>query len=629
MSRVRVSALAAAAAVALAPAGADAAKRPTGKAALQPFANCAQVAAYGRRHARAWRPTAPPIAARPSIPMPMPVFDESTAATGAPVPAAAPAAPEAERGGGGEDFSLTNNQEAGVYEADSVKTDGRYLYTATAGRLHVTDTTGGTAQAVGSLALGDGFDTKLLLRGKRLLVMWQATTPQPLAQAAVAPAILVPTQTVLAEVDVSDPAVPVLRRTVTLDGSLLAARRIGPMVRLVLQGAPRAETQPQQADPAAASAWLPKARFADARGARTKTRKLVRCNAVRRPKAFSGLTTTTVVTLDLESGLDPVDADTIVADGETVYASAQNLFVASRTYAPALERRTDGSAPEVSTSIHRFAIDEPRRTTYQGSGQVPGYLLSQFALSDRAGALRVASTDVPPWFSDTGREADSQVTVLRTDENAMPKIGEVGGLGPGERIYAVRFLDTAAFVVTFRQVDPLYTIDLTDPANPRKVGELKLPGYSAYLHPVGPGRVLGVGQDANARGRTTGAQVTLFDVADLANPKVLQQATVGGGSSSQVEQDHLAFLYWAPRNLVVFPIDVYGDRARDSFSGAIGFTIGDGGIAEAGRVSHPGGGYVTREVVVGDVLYTTSERGVGATRLDGWGDAGFAAYAAG
>ena len=141
---------------------------------------------------------------------------------------------------------------------------------------------------------------------------------------------------------------------------------------------------------------------------------------------------------------------------------------------------------------------------------MPGDLLNQFSLSEHDGALRAATTE------DSGATTQSHVTVLETRGGRLEKIGQVSGLGQGERIYAVRFIEDRGYVVTFRQTDPLYTLDLADPAHPRVRGELKILGYSSYLHPVGEHELLGIGQDATAEGIRQGTQLSLFDVADPA-----------------------------------------------------------------------------------------------------------------
>ena len=161
----------------------------------------------------------------------------------------------------------------------------------------------------------------------------------------------------------------------------------------------------------------------------------------------------------------------------------------------------------MTTEIHRFDTSDPARTTYRSSGSVPGFVLNQFALSEDRGALRVATTEEPLWMAGAQqRDAESGVSVLREEGAKLVTVGRVGGLGKGERIYAVRFLGDAGYLVTFRQVDPLYTLDLSDPRAPKAVGELKVAGYSAYLHPVGDGLLLGVGQDAYRAGRSARAR---------------------------------------------------------------------------------------------------------------------------
>jgi hypothetical protein len=203
----------------------------------------------------------------------------------------------------------------------------------------------------------------------------------------------------------------------------------------------------------------------------------------------------------------------------------------------------------------------------------------------------------------------------------MGQLGRVGGLGHGERIYAVRFIEDTGYVVTFRQVDPLYTIDLSQPGNPTVVGELKVAGYSAYLHPVGKDLLLGVGQDAGEDGRTTGTQVSLFDVSDPAKPTRVAQYAVGSQSSSSAEFDHHAFLYWPKTGLVVIPLQLYDwDGGNvNQFVGALGLRVGSDSIEEIGRISHPSDEYslwdVQRATVIGSRVSTLSAAGLLASKL--------------
>jgi hypothetical protein len=351
---------------------------------------------------------------------------------------------------------------------------------------------------------------------------------------------------------------------------------------------------------------------------------------VRRTQSFSGLGTLTVLTIDMARGLPAVDADSLMTDGQTVYASQDRLYVASERWLP-----PDASRSQIlgqsATGLHAFSTEQAGDTAYMGSGEVPGYLLNQWSLSEHEGTLRAATTSMPPW--DSSERSESAVRTLQERDGRLVQVGAVGGLGRGERIYAVRYIGDTGFVVTFRQVDPLYTLDLSEPARPRVVGELKVPGYSAYLHPLGDGLLLGVGQDATDEGRRTGVQLSLFDVSDLAKPVRLDQFGFGGDSYTEVESDHRAFLWWAPLNLAVIPAARYDfESERMAFSGSLAFRVDRaGGIAEAGRIAHAARerfdfSSFDRAVVVGSRLMLLSSYGLLATPLAAPGPGDFVAY---
>jgi uncharacterized secreted protein with C-terminal beta-propeller domain len=281
----------------------------------------------------------------------------------------------------------------------------------------------------------------------------------------------------------------------------------------------------------------------------------------------------------------------------------------------------------VTSDIHKFDISNVRVTRYEASGVVEGYLLNQFAMDEYEGRLRVASTTQPNWWG-SGFESESLVTVLEQNSGELNQVGVVDGLGKTEQIYSVRFVGDMAYVVTFRQTDPLYTVDLSDPSNPTVAGELKILGYSAYLHPIADGLLMGIGQDASAEGRVEGTQVSVFDVSDPADPKRVDQITLSKGSNSEVEYDHHAFLFWQPTGLAMVPIQQwwYDEDSESAFLGAVGFEVNEGGdLREVQRVAHPGGdrddwdwrSRIMRSVVIGDSVYTISAKGIMKSELDG------------
>jgi hypothetical protein len=310
--------------------------------------------------------------------------------------------------------------------------------------------------------------------------------------------------------------------------------------------------------------------------------------------------------------------------------------VAAQRYQPELYERTDGPVPQSETTqLYRFSLDDADNTTYRAAGSVPGFVLNQFSLSEDKGILRVATTSTPPWF--TQGTSQSAVTTFDGD---LHQVGQLGGLGQGERIYAVRFLGDAGYVVTFKQTDPLFTLDLSDPAKPALKGELVLPGFSSYLHPIAGDRLIGIGTGPADDNSGSGLQLSLFDVSDLAKPKLEQRVTLAGASSG-AQYDHHAFLWWAPRDLAVLPVSQYAfdggpvPQAAGSpkaaiaapsggFQGAIGFTVKPGAITEAGRVA---AGPVQRSLIIGDTLYTLTYSGLQASSLDDYSARGEVTFA--
>jgi uncharacterized secreted protein with C-terminal beta-propeller domain len=614
-----VLALVLAALTAAAPA--EAAKRRPVKRQLTAFRSCDGLVAFAERRARRFgsdvyatrRPVSGGglVAPRPGV------AERQDAAAGPSADGAQPAAPVE-----GTDYSGTNVQEAGVDEPDAVKTDGRRLFVAMNQRLYAIDLTGDQPRLAASLPLeGDGHE--LLLRGGKLLVLssggFEGPMPMPVARpegdGAPPPYVYAPRARLL-EVDAGTLKVI---RTLELPGTVVGGRLRGSTARVAIatptgiapEGAPELRR------------WLPAMAVTPASTGRPLRRSIARCSAVRRPAIFAGLGLLTVLTIDLDRGVSPVDSDAILADASTVYASKDRMYLATERWVDSQDAQEDGVPVGRSTAIHGFDVADAGRTAYAGSGTVRGYLLNQFSLSEYRGALRVATTEEPSWLGDVGadRRSESFVTVLDERPAGLAQVGRVGGLGRGERIYAVRFAGDAGFVVTFRQTDPLYTLDLSRPASPRVAGELKIPGYSSYLHPIGGGLMLGVGQDADADGRVRGAQVSLFDVGDLSDPRRLHQLRFGRYASTLAEHDHHAFLWWPAAKLLVLPLAEYGDRSEDAFLGAVGLRVDRAaGFAEAGRTEHPDvDGYrpqVVRAAVVDGRLYTISYAGVQAGRLD-------------
>ncbi len=630
---LRMAALATSlAALLVVPVAAPAASKRARPSALPAFGSCPSLLSYARRHARRTGgstgvPTRAGAIAPQVLAAPGPVATDTAAVAPPPrVQAMKQGAPESS-----PSFSSTNVQELGVDEPDIVKTDGRRVFAIAGARLLALDASGGLPKLVGSLELAGSGGHQLLLRGDRLLVMTTSYGGGPDVDAAYARS-----SALLSEIDVSDPAHMAVRRTMRLDGAFVDARMTGGTARVVVVSSPGA-IAPRSISRAGLRRFVPRTTLRSRITDRTFRRSVVACDDVRHPRSFSGLDLLTVLTIDLDKGLFDVDRDAIMAGAQTVYGSPAGLYVASQRYVRALE--AGRALPQrMRTQIHRFDASKAGETSYASTGEVAGYVLNQYSLSEHDGALRVASTEQPEWFDGRQRgEAQSFVTVLAQRGRTLQALGRVGGLGRGERIYAVRFVGDKGYVVTFRQVDPLYTLDLSRKDDPKVLGELKILGYSAYLHPVSEDLLLGVGQDADAGGRTRGTQLSLFDVSDLRNPVRRAQAALGSGSSTTAEFDPHAFLFWKPANLAVIPLSSYstGDGTA-RFEGAVGFRVGAASLAEAGRISHPEEGQgdnayappIARSLVIGDTLHTLSYAGLASSRLDTLAPLGFAAFPA-
>jgi len=524
---------------------------------------------------------------------------------------------ESSDGGGlveGEDFSGTNNQEQGVDEPDYVKTDGTRILTVTNGRFTYVDIDGSNPIKRGSIALGHSTQQMLIVDDTAYLfgTSWgeeeyyyeddiavsDGDAEADFASDAIEPVggFMGPSAEVI-ELDISNPDSPTVIARLKIDGMYLSARKIGTNITVATQsdqydmgfvypqGPSGEETaanfNKQIVMETEIGDWLPNYRL-DRSGDIT-TGQLTECGDVHAPADFAGFGSLSVMTFDGSVGLDAPAASSVLASGQNVYASTNTMWISTNRWIDwsVLDDDARQEAEDSYTSeIHGFSLGDGA-PDYLASGAVRGTLLNQFAMSEHDDVLRVATTDGSIW----GRNQDSEsfVTTFEVDGSELRQIGQVGDMGRGEQIFAVRFVGDVGYVVTFRQTDPFYTVDLSDPTSPEVLGELKITGYSGQLHPLGPDHVLGIGQEATEEGIQTGAKVTLFDVSDLSNPTDVANWTVDN-SWTEAEWDHKAFLWWPQENLAVIPIQNWSE----GFFGAIAFRVDleEGTVTEAGRLTH-------------------------------------------
>lgn len=479
------------------------------------------------------------------------------------VRAAAPSPAEAAVGSGD---TGTNVQEAGVDEPDVAKTDGTVLVHLDRGDLVVSDVRDEPRELSRTELPGRLTGQELLLVDDTVVVLGQDGFFHggPVVR-DILPSYGGVATTHVITFDIADPAAPSLERHDRIDGALVSAREYDGTVRAVIStGAPALDFVRPARDRTAREAtrenreilrestitdWLPQVHAGD------DPSPLVACTDVRHPEEHSGIGTISVVTFAAATPGER-SATAVTAGGQMVYSSTDRLYIATASGGwgqpiPVEGRGVDRRPAPPTTQVHAFALDGPS-TAYVASSDVPGTVQDRWSFSEHDRRLRVATA-----LGDSWNPRENAVVVLEERGDDLVEVGRVDGIGVNEQIRSVRWFGDLAIVVTFRQVDPLYTVDLSDPAGPRVVGELKIPGFSSYLHPVGDGQLLGLGQDATLRGSTRGAQASLFDVSDLADPRRSGTAGFGRHTEFTTAWDSRAFTFLPERSIALAPVQDY------------------------------------------------------------------------
>ena len=629
------------------------------------FASCAQLVGYARREFARTRgvpePTVMPLGGTAGGVLP------PSGKGAAPTPGGGQGSAPAGALGGPSSFSTTNNQEPGVDEPDIVKTDGATIFAVAQNTLYAVDTTRRVPKLAGSLSLGArGNEAQLLLRGHRLIVISSGfSSPAGSLRALTGGSTkaIFPSgygsQTVITEVDVSDPGAMKVTRTMMLDGTFVDARQTGSSARLVISSQPQAIID--RAARGRATGWVPMRAVPQSRHRPPLHGPIAPCQAIRRPVVFSGLGMLTILTIDLDQGLYATDTEALMADARVVYGSPDSLYVATQKWIdPGVPV---GRVPQSqSTVIDKFDVSDPEHTTLVASGEVPGYVLNQFSMSEYNGDLRVATTSRPIWWGEQPPHAVSQsyVTVLRGTRRRPGS--DRPGLGsrrrPADLLGALRWRLPGMWSRSGRSIRCTRSTSAIQPrrAWPASSSSRATPPTCTRW---ATGRLLGIGQDVGAGNEPAGSQLELFDVSDPSAPRLLARTSLGDGSYSEALYDHHAFLYWPPTKLAVLPVQIYPPvlggppvpatgapvsattatrgsattattSSSPQFVGAIGFHIGASGLDEAGRIVHdPISGYpppIRRSLVIGDTLFTLSDEGVMASNLDTLARESFVAF---
>jgi uncharacterized secreted protein with C-terminal beta-propeller domain len=557
--------------------------------------------------------------------------------------------------------SGTNNQVASVDEADIVKTDGRYVYLAANGALRIVEAMNPKMLSVTMLP---GNARELFVEGDRAVVFSSTGNAQKRCTYAYDCVFAGDgSATNVIVLDITDRTAPKVIRQIDLSGSLIAARRIGNTVHTVVSDgdtqAPPYDTWPPDLDMCGTTESVVRAKFAkleadNERKVRARVSAFPTisekgnaqpmCNGLLRTAIHDGQAFTSVVSFDLRDQKTAPTTATLESRPGAVFASADALYLSVGHQKQNAGGRWFGASyaqTDEASEIHKFKIGEnPKDTRYVGSGVVPGHVLNQFAMDEWSGYLRVATT--------RGRVPDpnvsSAISILAEGKDGnLVRVGAVDKIAPGEDIRAVRFDDDRGYVVTFKKTDPLFVVDLYQPAHPAILGELKIPGFSTYIHRIDPDHLLSIGFDANDHGDFAyfdGVILQLFDVKNPTDPRLVHKEKIGTrGSSSEAATDHLAFNYFASEGLLAIPMTVCdgggdgqnGDKV--AFSGLLVYDVDlEKGFTRLGGVDHGNHGAdcstwwsnaqsaVKRSVFLDDLVYSIATDRVKVQRMSHFGE---------
>ena len=523
------------------------------------------------------------------------------------------------------DYSTTNVQVKGVDEADFLKNDGKYIYIISGERLVIIEAFPPEDAKTISETRIDGSPKALFLAGDRLVVFATTTDEEMTAvEGSVTPVPVWRTVTHAYVYDISDRKDPERVRDVTFTGNYYDARMVGDYVYTITQESP---------------VWVrDRIALPEVRGGSGEP---IQPDVYRPISPLQNYVFYTAGGFSVRDNTGAPDAETFLLGYDTtLFASQENLYIGYRNMGPVssdvvFEAPPDGTGTRDRTIIHRFAI-ERGAIDYRAMGEVPGHLLNQFSLDEYEGNLRVATT-VEGWT----REGSVQYNNVYVLDPAMRTIGTLEHIAPDERIYAARFAGDRLYLVTFKQVDPLFVIDLSDPKHPGILGELKIPGYSDYLHPIGADHIIGVGKETSENQwggvSVAGLKVALFDVSDVNKPVQVDSVVIGeAGTDSLALRDHKAFLFIEEKGLLVLPVSEVkrienpssrypGSYATTTWQGAYIYRVSpEEGLTLVGTVVHAerDASYawnspdaVERSLFMDETLYTISKRSVIMTDL--------------
>jgi uncharacterized secreted protein with C-terminal beta-propeller domain len=507
------------------------------------------------------------------------------------------------------DYSTTNVQVEGVDEADIIKTDGTHIYVVSNNTIVILKAYPAEEAQILSRITAKGGIRGIYINENKLAVFEDTGFYGQYRTLMEYPSSYYLERTFIKVYNIEDKANPTLTRNVSVDGSYFSSRMIGEYAYVLIN---------QPAVTYQSNVTIPAIYYED-RTEPVPPTEIFYANVTDNFNTYINVLAVNILNDQEELN----EKSYLLGYASTMYVSRNNMYITYSTY----DNQIQG------TRIHRISINEGN-IEYEASGQVPGYVLNQFSMDEYNGYFRIATTTGEVWSMG---ETASRSHVYILDMN-LDTIGALEDLAPGEKIYSARFMGNRCYLVTFKKIDPFFVIDLSTPANPQVLGQLKITGYSDYLHPYDENHIIGIGKETTDQGTFAwyqGVKISLFDATDVANPKEIAKYEIGDrGTDSPILQDHKAFLFDKERNLLVIPVAVaevdpaqypggipdwaYGEFVWD---GAYVFHISlEQGLELRGTITHVTDasgfaktGYynsrysIQRSLYIDNVLYTISE----------------------
>lgn len=527
--------------------------------------------------------------------------NKSEAETPAQAPSAAPQ----------KDSSETNNQVEGVQEGDIIKNDGKYIYINTSDGLKIIDSNPINPKIISTVSVPENTgineifiaDNKLIVIGQNNMFHIMNDTMD--AKIAIWPPRYNDERTNVLIYNIENIEKPKLEKEYLFDGNYLSGRLIEDKLYLVSTKYINYYNydiyNKNEID-------IPMPYYTDVL---TNTKYEFTYDKIKYFPNYIDSRFMYTVGIDLSSNSQP-DVDVYLGGSDSIYVSRDSMYAAIADYSydnTANQKEDFNPVYTYSTVIYKFELNNGN-IDVANQGRVPGNIINQFSMDEHEGYFRIATTTGEMWQNTS----KNNIYILNSD---MQITGKLEGLALGERIYSTRFAGDRVYMVTFRQVDPLYVIDTSNPTKPIVMGELKIPGYSTYLHMVDENHIIGFGYDTeiNQWGGTTtkGLKLSLFDVTAPNKPKEIYSEVIGStGTYSELLYNHKALMFSLSKGLMAFPINVMGENYKSDFNGAYVYNVKNDSISYKNKISHMESDYsygneVKRILYINDYLYTFSE----------------------